>query len=205
MIRAGDRAAASAAEQSGGCVSEGFGADIGATERMVRQWQEQAAEKAEKFARMQEEIEQISVTESSRDGAIQVTVSSAGILQDLQLAESAGNRPMVRLSVEIMRTVQAAQAKIPELMQQAVVDTVGLDDSAAQHVVDQARRYFPEPPEDEDAPQQRGAGVQEMQFGVDDDYDQPQRRQPPNPPQQPPSRRRPDDFDDDLSGGSFLR
>jgi DNA-binding protein YbaB len=203
-------------------LSEDFGRDIGAAERMVRDWQERATEKAEKFGRMQQEIEQISVTESSRDGAIQVTVNSAGILQNLQLSEKANNRPMAKLAAEIMRAVQTAQAKVPELMQRAVADTVGLEDSAAQHVLGQARKYFPEPPEDDEEPQQRGSGVQEMRYGVEDDYEQPQRHQPPAPPQPPPSgrpaappqrpaappasRRRPDDFDDDdFSSGSFLR
>ncbi|MEV5539322.1 YbaB/EbfC family nucleoid-associated protein [Saccharopolyspora shandongensis] len=194
-----------------------FGRDIGATERMVREWQERATEKAEKFGRMQQEIEQISVTETSRDGAIQVTVNSAGILQNLQLSENASNRPMPKLAAEIMRAVQTAQAKVPELMQQAVAGTVGLEDSAAQHVLGQARKYFPEMPEDEEEPQKPGSGLQELRYGVEDDYEEPQqRRQPPAPPappqrpaappQQPPSRRRPDDFDDDdFGGGSFLR
>ncbi|MEV0703042.1 YbaB/EbfC family nucleoid-associated protein [Saccharopolyspora sp. NPDC050389] len=190
--------------------------DIGAAERMVQQWQERAAEKAEKFGRMQQEIEQISVTESSRDGAIQVTIGSNGILQNLQLSENASNRPMAKLAAEIMRSVQTAQAKIPDLMQRAVADTVGLEDSAAQHVLGEARKNFPEPPADENGPQQRDASLPEMQFGVEDDYEEPpQRQQPPQrpaappsppPPQQRPSRRRPDDFDDDdFSGGSFLR
>ncbi|MEV0086982.1 YbaB/EbfC family nucleoid-associated protein [Saccharopolyspora sp. NPDC050642] len=189
--------------------------DIGAAERMVQQWQERAAEKAEKFGRMQQEIEQIAVTETSRDGAIQVTIGSNGILQSLQLSENASNRPMAKLAAEIMRAVQTAQAKIPELMQQAVAGTVGLEDSAAQHVLGEARKNFPEPPADEDGPQGRESGVPEMQFGLEDDYEEPQQRQqppqrpatPPPPQQQPrPSRRRPDDFDDDdFSGGSFLR
>ncbi|MER5391301.1 YbaB/EbfC family nucleoid-associated protein [Saccharopolyspora sp. NPDC002686] len=182
---------------------------------MVREWQEKAEEKAEKFGRMQQQIQQISVTESSKDGAVQVTVGSGGMLEALQLSEAASNRPMAKLGAEIMRTVQAAQAKIPEMMQQAVADTVGLEDTAAQHVLGQARKYFPEPPEDEQEPERAGH-LREMQVSIEDDYEEPQRRQPPTPPQrpaappreqQPPTRRRPaDDFDDDDFGsGSFLR
>ncbi|MFI0463937.1 YbaB/EbfC family nucleoid-associated protein [Saccharopolyspora sp. 5N102] len=187
--------------------------DIGAAERMVQQWQERAAEKAEKFGRMQQEIEQIAVTETSRDGAIQVTIGSNGILQSLQLSENASNRPMAKLGAEIMRAVQAAQAKIPTLMQQAVSNTVGLDDVAAQHVLTQARKNFPEPPEDEpDAPRSHGHEAQELQFGTADDYEEPANRpappaaRPAPPQQRQPARRRPDDFDDgDFSNQSFLR
>lgn len=190
-------------------MSEGLGGDIGATERMVQQWQERAAEKAEKLARMQQEIEQLSVTEVSRDGAVEITVKSNGIVQNVQLAESAANRPMAKLSAEIMRTIQAAQAKLPELMQQAVADTIGLEDSAAQHVLSEARRNFPAPPQDDEDGHQGRGGVREMQFRVeDDDHDAPPRRQPPQRPGRPPrpGRRNPEDFDDDdFSGGSFLR
>ncbi|TDD89789.1 YbaB/EbfC family DNA-binding protein [Saccharopolyspora karakumensis] len=163
---------------------------------MVREWQDRAAQKAEKFNRLQQQVEQISVTESSRDGAIRVTVASTGMLQDLQLADNANNRPMPRLGAEIMRLVQQAQAKIPDQMQEAVEGTVGLADSAAQHVLDQARKHFPEPPPEEEPP--RGTRPNEIRPADEDDYQPPQRRQS-------PGRRRPDDFDDDSGNGSFLR
>ncbi|WP_406688617.1 YbaB/EbfC family nucleoid-associated protein [Saccharopolyspora sp. ID03-671] len=183
-------------------MAEDFGRDIGAAERMVREWQDRAAEKAEKFTRLQQQVENIAVTESSRDGAIRVTVASSGMLQDLQLADNADNRPMARLGADIMRLVQQAQAKIPGQMQQAVEDTVGMGDSAAQHVLDQARRHFPEPPPEEEPPA-RGGGRNEIRTPVEDTAQPPRR---PQPPQQSPGRRRPDDFDDeDFGNGSFLR
>ncbi|WP_433870310.1 YbaB/EbfC family nucleoid-associated protein [Saccharopolyspora sp. CA-218241] len=192
--------------------------DIRAVEQMVRQWQDRAAEKAERFGRMQSRVEDIQVTESSRDGAVRVTVSSSGMLQHLELAESAGNRPMAALSAEIMRTVQAAQARIPELMQEAVAETVGLEDSAAQHVLGEARRHFPEPPEEpEDEPPSRRPGLRDMEIEVEEDADpapppaRPQPPQTPHPqtPKPPPPRPRPsgpdDDDDGDFSDESFLR
>lgn len=169
---------------------EEFGGDVGATERMVREWQERATEKAEKFGRMQQQVERISVTEASRDGAVRLTVSSNGMLQDLQLAESANSRPMPKLGAEIMRLVQTAQAKIPDLMQQAVADTVGLQDSAAQHVVDQARKTFPQPPDDEP----EGSRADEVRGERPEGYRSPRRGGGPE-----------DDWDDDLGNGSFLR
>jgi DNA-binding protein YbaB len=174
-------------------VPEDIGRDIGATERMVREWQERATEKAEKFGRMQQQIEEIAVTESSKDGAITVTIASSGTLQDLSLAENAGNRPMAKLGAEIMRLVQTAQAKIPDRMQEAVAGTVGLDDTAAQHVLGQARAHFPEPPDDEPiTPNDPRAN--EVRPEQRDDY-------------QPPRRKRgvEDGWDDDFGNGSFLR
>lgn len=182
-------------------MTEGIERSIADTERMVRDWEERAAEKAEKFGQMQQQIEQIVVTESSRDGAIQVTVNSSGMLQSLQLEESAGSRPMAKLGAEIMRTVQLAQSKVPELVQQAVNDTVGMADPAAAHMVSESRRFFPEPPEDEEEPS-RTSGLQEMDVPMEDDYEP-----PPKPPQQPPRRRPVEnvDDDDDFGSGSFLR
>lgn len=182
--------------------------DANAAEQMVRQWQERAAEKAQKFDAMRSRVEQISVTESTRDGAVQVTVGSNGLLQGLQLSEAAASRPMAKLSTEIMRTVQLAQSKLPDLMQEAVADTVGTEDTAAQHVVSEARRNFPEAPEeDDDAPgTSQTSGIREMDIGNEDDSAQPPRES--LPPQQPPTRGGSTaEFDDDDfgDGSSFLR
>ncbi|QUH05206.1 YbaB/EbfC family nucleoid-associated protein [Saccharopolyspora erythraea] len=187
--------------------------DTSATERMVREWQERATERAEKFNRMSEQVEQISVTESSRDGTVELTVASNGILTGIQIAESASARPMSQLSAEIMRTLRVAQSRIPELMERAVADTVGSDDSAGQHIVGQLRARFPEPPEEDqdDQVRSRHTGVQEMDYRVEDDHEPPSRPAPPRQapgqaPSRPPQRRRPDDdFDEDYGSGSFLR
>lgn len=171
-------------------MSEDFGRDIGATERMVREWQEGAADKAEKFGRMQQRVQQITVTETTRDGAIQVTVSANGMLTDLRLSDQANNRPMPKLGAEIMRTIQTAQSKIPDLMQQAVEETVGLQDAAAQHVISQARKTFPEPPAEapvqSNPPASGGSGASS--------YTPPRRRSGPE-----------SDWDDDFGNDSFLR
>ncbi|GAA2354860.1 hypothetical protein GCM10009854_36120 [Saccharopolyspora halophila] len=84
---------------------------------------------------------------------MQVTVDSNGTLRNLELSESAGNRPMSQLAAEIMRIAQAARAKVPDLMQDAIADTVGVEDTAAQHILSEARRTFPQP-EDEQPEQQ---------------------------------------------------
>jgi hypothetical protein len=47
----------------------GMPEDISATERMLRDWQDRATEKAERFGRMQEQVEQISVTADNVRGA----------------------------------------------------------------------------------------------------------------------------------------
>ncbi|NYH80233.1 DNA-binding protein YbaB [Actinopolyspora biskrensis] len=184
-------------------MTEDFGRDVGAAERMVREWQERASEKAERFGRMQAEIEDISVTESSSDGAVRVTLGSDGILRDLSLSDHAANRPMSKLAAEIMRAVRSAQSRIPELMRQAAADTVGTEDPAVQHVLSRARESFPEPPESEesDEPRTSGAGVREMNLGPDDDDEAASA-----PEGSARSWQRPEESDDDdFEGRSFLR
>lgn len=182
-------------------MTEDFGRDVGAAERMVREWQERASEKAERFGRMQAEIEDISVTESSSDGAVRVTLSSNGILRDLSLSDQAANRSMSKLAAEIMRAVRSAQSRIPELMRQAAADTVGTEDPTVQHVLSQARENFPEPPESEE-PRTSGPGVREMNLGPEDDDGAVTA-----PESSARSRQRPEEPDEDegFEGRSFLR
>ncbi|WP_019853098.1 YbaB/EbfC family nucleoid-associated protein [Actinopolyspora mortivallis] len=184
---------------------EDFGAEVGAAERMVRQWQERATEKAERFGRMQAEIEAISVTEASEDGAVRVTVGSDGTLRDLNLAEHAANRSMSKLSTEIMRVLRCARSRLPELMRQAAAETVGTEDPAVQHVLSKARESFPEPPA-EDAPEgppTPGPGVREMRLGPEDeDGAEPT---PERSARSRPQPEEPDDDDDDFENRSFLR
>ncbi|WP_028662334.1 hypothetical protein, partial [Saccharomonospora iraqiensis] len=81
--------------------------------------------------------------------------------------ESAQGRRMAELSTQIMRTVQAAQARIPALLQEAMAETVGTEDETAATVFADAKRTFPEPP-DEEEPEPPQADT-EFRFGPEGD------------------------------------
>ncbi|XVS62832.1 YbaB/EbfC family nucleoid-associated protein [Actinosynnema sp. CA-299493] len=186
--------------------------DIGASERMLGQWQQSIEQKAERYQQMAARVQGMTISEASRDGSVKLTIGSNGILTNLEIAESARDKRMAEVSAEVMRTLQRAQSRIPELLQQAMAETIGTQDETANVLFDQAKRNFPTPPHEEPAPPPAG---REMRFGIEDD-DTPARptprSAPPSPPPStppsapPPSRRPPrgPDEDDDFGGQSFL-
>ncbi|MFC4003903.1 YbaB/EbfC family nucleoid-associated protein [Prauserella oleivorans] len=176
---------------------------IDASERMVDEWTRRIQQQAQRYQAMASRVQEISVTERSPDNAVEVTIDSKGLLTNLSIAESAQGKRMAELSALIMRTVRAAQSRMPELLQQAMAETIGTDDAAAVKVFEDARKTFPEPPEDEPAPP---APDTELRFGPEDEEPPPPRSGPPSPPPQPRPRRRPerDDDDDDFGGRSIL-
>lgn len=167
---------------------------IDASERMIDNWTRQVQESARKYQAMAARVEGMSVTERSADGRIELTVNAKGLLTDLRIAEEASGQRMSEVSAQILRTLRLAQSRIPELLQEAMVDTVGLGDAAAERVFDEARKTFPEPPEDE-VPEQDEA----LRF--DEAPDPPP---PPPPSAQPPRRRASREDDDDDMGGSIF-
>ncbi|MGM1063913.1 YbaB/EbfC family nucleoid-associated protein [Saccharothrix sp. Mg75] len=182
--------------------------DIGASERMLSQWQRSVEEKAERYQEMATRVQGMSISETSRDGSVRLTIGSNGILTNLEIAESARDKRMAEVSAEVMRTLQRAQSRIPELLQQAMSETIGTRDETANALFDQAKRTFPAPPHEEPPPPVN----RELRFGIEDDAAQPPgpsqppgAARPPRPVQPPPRRHaRPDDEDDDFGGRSFL-
>jgi hypothetical protein len=116
----------------------------------------------------------------------------------VDIAESARDKRMSEVSAEIMRTLQRAQSRIPELLQQAMAETIGTQDETANVLFAEARKNFPPAPAEDVPPPVN----EELRFGIEDDQPQ-QRRVPPPAPPAPRRPRRPED-DDDFDGGSFL-
>ncbi|MCC8251110.1 YbaB/EbfC family nucleoid-associated protein [Saccharothrix luteola] len=182
--------------------------DIGASERMLGQWQQSIEQKAERYQEMAARVQGMTISEASRDGSVKLTIGSNGILTNLEIAESARDKRMAEVSAEVMRTLQRAQARIPELLQQAMAETIGTQDETANVLFNEAKRNFPSPPHEEPAPPPVG---REMRFGIEDDDTPAPPASRPGPPSTPPSAppptrrpaRRPDE-DDDFGGQSFL-
>ncbi|MEV1120093.1 YbaB/EbfC family nucleoid-associated protein [Actinosynnema sp. NPDC049800] len=182
--------------------------DIGASERMLSQWQQSIEQKAERYQEMAARVQGMTISEASRDGSVKLTIGSNGILTHLEIAESARDKRMAEVSAEVMRTLQRAQARIPELLQQAMAETIGTQDETANVLFNEAKRNFPTPPHEEPVPPPVG---REMRFGIEDDDTPPPPATRPGPPATPPPTppparrpaRRPDE-DDDFGGQSFL-
>ncbi|MEU5694483.1 YbaB/EbfC family nucleoid-associated protein [Actinosynnema sp. NPDC020468] len=174
--------------------------DVGSSERMLAQWQQDIQRKAESYQEMATRVQALSITEQSRDGLVRLTIGSNGILTHLEIAEGAREKRMAEVSAEVMRTLQKAQSRIPELLRQTMSETIGTADQTANTLFEEARKNFPAAPAEEPpAPPVH----RELRFGIEDDRPQPPAPAPPPPPARRPHRRA-DDEDDDFGGGSIL-
>src|SRR2546430_6223641 len=179
---------------------------IDASDAMIDNWTKRLEENAARYQALADRMQGQQVTERAKDGSVQVTVDSRGLLKNLVIAESVtGNKRMAEVSAQVMQLVQRAQARIPELLQQAMTETTGTGDQAAAEIVREAQSTFPEPPPEPEPAFPEPDRVR--RFLPEDNDEQPPAppRTPPPPQQQPPRRRRPvDNDDDDDFGGPIL-
>ncbi|ANZ38710.1 hypothetical protein BBK82_24225 [Lentzea guizhouensis] len=173
--------------------------DIAGSERMLGNWEKSVQERAARYQEMATRVQGMTISERSSDGAVELTIGSNGILQHLVINESAAGRRMAEVSGEIMKLLQRAQSRIPELLQAAMAETIGTQDETANVLFSEAKKNFPAPPP-EDPPPASHNRSNELNFRVEDDG--PPSR--PTPPPPPPRRRPPSDDDDDFGGQSVL-
>ncbi len=177
--------------------------NVDASEQMVDNWTKQIQETAARYQAMAARMQGQTVTERSKDNTIEVTIDSKGLLTNLVIAEAASGKRMAEVSAQVMRLVQLAQSRIPELLQQAMAETVGTTDETASRVIAEAQSTFPEAPPDEEP----GQAEPELHHRFGPDEEEPPASSTPSAPPQPkpiPRRRRTQDHDDDDFGGSIL-
>ena len=170
----------------------------------VDQWVAQAKAKAERYQAMQVQTQQVSVTESSKDGMVTVTVDSAGNVADLRITDRSRELSGTQVAAAVLDTMRRAQAKLPEKLGEVMAATIGDDKQTVDTIVGNYRAKFPEPPPEE--PPAGGGAVTNQALGrlEDDTATAP----PPAPPSRPAPPRRPGgprDEDDGWEDQSFLR
>ncbi|MGF6883931.1 hypothetical protein ABIA39_003827 [Nocardia sp. GAS34] len=107
-------------------------------------WAQDLEGRAELYQDLHGRMAGLSVTETSRDDAITVTIDHTGVPTDLYLAEGARGRARAQLATQIMDCLRRAQATLRREVQAMVLDTVG-DDDTGTAVMDQYARRFPDP------------------------------------------------------------
>lgn len=127
-------------------------------------WQSRITEDARRYRELHERLSRLSISETSRDGTVRVTVSSSGLLTDLVLAETARSVSPADLAARVMECVRQAQSRIPDLLRDAVTESVGTADPHTHLLVADARQRFPEPPPP--APEPRTWQPDEIQFSA---------------------------------------
>ncbi|ANZ40410.1 hypothetical protein BBK82_34725 [Lentzea guizhouensis] len=118
----------------------------------TREWEREVAENASRLQALRDRLSAQSVREVSRDGTVEVEVSTSGALTGLVLREGRQREPLPVIAAQVMDCVRRAQARIPALVDQAMAETVGAHDPAARLILAETRKRFPEP-EPEPEPQ----------------------------------------------------
>lgn len=182
-------------------------------EQLLSQYEGKLAQAQAKSDAIRENLANLQVTERSPDGQITVTVNDAGNLVGLQLGQALQRKDGAAVAQDIMRTLQAAQSRVANAVQESMAPLMGPDSEAMHLMMDKLRSAQPPPPPQQYVPGNGGWGPAEPRLGaIEDDAPPPpppaRPQQPPAWPQQPPQppRRRPvEDDDDDFGGGGILR
>lgn len=124
-------------------------------ERMVDDWERNAAENARRYQNMQAEVERISITESAADGAVRVTVGANGIPSNVEMTDRVSRMRPDEIAAAVMQAMTKAQSRYPAELARIMGETVG-DTAAAQHILATARASFPAPEEPPPPPRTRG-------------------------------------------------
>jgi DNA-binding protein YbaB len=109
-------------------------------------WSEQLHREAEVYRRLQHEMSQLTVTETSTDGAVRVSVDAQGVPTELILTDRARGLDPARLSAELMSCLQRAHRTLTARVQDFVTSSIPDGGDAAARIVASYRARFSEPP-----------------------------------------------------------
>src|SRR3954452_7642806 len=112
------------------------GMDHDAVMRMLR---ERAADVEERARRMSAGFAAATATASSPDGAVTVTLSPTGALQDISFTSKAAAHSPEALGPLVMKTVQAAQREVSNRV------TASLDQFSDAETMDFITQFMPQP------------------------------------------------------------
>ena len=107
---------------------------------VLRQLQQQAADLENKAAQLRTELTNASATATSPDGAVTVTLSPTGALQNITFAPPAAKVPPEKLGPLVMKTVQAAQREVSNRVTATLAEQFGDTDT-----MDFITQFMPKP------------------------------------------------------------
>lgn len=92
---------------------------------VLRQLRQQAADLETKAAQLRTELTNASATATSPDGAVTVTLSPTGALQNITFAAPASKVPPEKLGPLVMKTAQAAQREVSNRVTASLAEQFG--------------------------------------------------------------------------------
>jgi DNA-binding protein YbaB len=88
---------------------------------------------------MSDQLQQLRITATDRDGHVEVTIDSSGSLIDLTLGPRFSKLSSETLARTIMDTVRDAKRKLADRSQEIIETTLGTDSSAARGIATRVR------------------------------------------------------------------
>src|SRR3954452_276577 len=98
-------------------------------------WAAEAKAKAQRYQAMRAQVGQVSVTESSKDGTVTVTVDSAGNVTDLRITDAVKEMSGSQAASAVLLTLRKAQSRLPEKLAEVMTDTIGDDPQTMNTIV----------------------------------------------------------------------
>lgn len=108
---------------------------------VLRQLQQQAEDLENKAAHLRTELTNAAASATSPDGAVTVTLSPTGALQDITFTAAASKVPPENLGPLVMKTVQAAQREVSNRVTASLAEQFG-----GPETMDFITQFMPKPP-----------------------------------------------------------
>ncbi|MEU1983994.1 YbaB/EbfC family nucleoid-associated protein [Nocardia sp. NPDC019395] len=99
-------------------------------------WAEQMQHKAQRFQVLQGRLAQLSVTETSADNSVRVTIDSNGVPTDIRFTDGIRRKNPAALSAEVMSCLSRARGTLVGQVTATVHDVVG-DDPIGANIIEQ--------------------------------------------------------------------
>ncbi len=120
--------------------------DPGQAADQLTNWAEDLQRKAQRYQGLHGRMAGLTVTETSDDNRVTVTVDNTGVPTDIRLAEQTRGMDPSAVAAELMSCLRKAQATLRREVTSMVQDTVG-DDDAGAAIINQYAERFPNPEE----------------------------------------------------------
>src|SRR3954454_9864322 len=123
--------------------------DIDAAEEWLDSWVGQLNAQAQRSVELSRRVAALTASAQGRDGAIRVTVGSAGQVERLDLDDRVRELSGPRLAEEIVSVMRRAQATLSARVAEQVRATVGDDPETGRAVLQSSEPRFPAQNEEE--------------------------------------------------------
>lgn len=111
-------------------------------------WAEKLQQQARRYGELQDQLSNTSVTETSANGGVRITVDSNGVPTELTVTDRAQGMSPAEITSALSQTLARAQARLRDRVSELASSVVG-DDEPANNIVQGYKNRFPDPVDQE--------------------------------------------------------